>query len=129
MKKYFITDTEDELQFGDIIELDFVKDRNGKTLHKHLEIEFTPATIAFLLDEDIVEEREVPEEEQDTDLNEEEGMTEEEIQDYFDAIFEDIEALEMRIEELEDKTKKVDEKVLTELQNILAAIKEAEEKQ
>jgi hypothetical protein len=128
MKKYFITDTEDELQFGDIIELEFVKDRNGKTLHKHLEIEFTPVTIAFLLSENIIEEREVSEEEQDTDPNEEEGMTEEEIQDYFDAIFEDIEALEMRIEELEDKTKKTDEKVLIELRNILAAIKEAEEK-
>jgi hypothetical protein len=34
----------------------------------------------------------------------------------------------MRIEELEDKTKKTDEKVLIELRNILAAIKEAEEK-
>ena len=56
MKKYFMKNTEDELQFGDMIELDFTKDMpDGNVKHKHLECKFLPELIPMLLEEDIIE--------------------------------------------------------------------------
>ena len=67
MKKYFMKNTEDELQFGDMIELDFTKDMpDGNVKHKHLECKFFPELIPMLLEEDIIEvvdEKEEPTEE------------------------------------------------------------------
>ena len=58
MKKYFMKGTEDELQFGDVIELDFVGEEDGVTKHTHLECKFLPELVDELLKEDIVEVRE-----------------------------------------------------------------------
>lgn len=58
-KKYFMKDTEDELQFGDMIELDYVGEEDGVKKHTHLEVKFLPEYVDDLLEEEIIEEREV----------------------------------------------------------------------
>lgn len=56
MKKYFMKGTEDELQFGDMIELDLTEDLpNGKVRHHHLECKFIPELVPLLLEEEIIE--------------------------------------------------------------------------
>ena len=60
MKKYFMAGTDDELKYGDIIEVDLSK---GKR-HEHMECKFHPALVGILLDEDIIEMKDVEEEEE-----------------------------------------------------------------
>ena len=61
MKKYFMNGTEDELSYGDMIELDFIGEEDGVTKHSHLECKFVPELVDELLKEDIIEVREVKE--------------------------------------------------------------------
>ena len=57
MKKYFMKGTEDELQFGDMVELDLTEDMpDGGIKHKHLECKFVPDLVPMLLADDIIEE-------------------------------------------------------------------------
>lgn len=60
MKKYFLAGTEDEIKFGDELELDFTREneKTGKTVHHHMEIKFIPELVAMLLNEGVVEEHE-----------------------------------------------------------------------
>ena len=55
MKKYFMKGTDDELKFGDVIELDLVGDEKGVIKHTHLECKFIPELVDELLKEDIIE--------------------------------------------------------------------------
>lgn len=56
MKKYFMKGTDNELQFGDMIELDLSKDLpDGHTKHHHLECKFLPELVPLLLEDDIIE--------------------------------------------------------------------------
>lgn len=62
MKKYFMQDTAEELEFGDMIVLDLSHDmENGHTKHHHLECKFMPELVPILLEEGIIEEKEVEE--------------------------------------------------------------------
>lgn len=54
MKKFFINGTEEEVKFGDYLELDLVKDDTKK----HIECKFIPEILDFLVDEDIIEVKE-----------------------------------------------------------------------
>lgn len=59
MKRYFMKGTGDEIQFGDIIELDLTKETDGDTVkHRHLEVEFLPEIVDYLVEEDIIEVKE-----------------------------------------------------------------------
>lgn len=59
MKKYFMKGTEEELQFGDVIELDLTKEmENGHTKHHHLECKFVPELLPLLLESEVIEVRE-----------------------------------------------------------------------
>ena len=63
MKKYFMKGTEDEIQFGDELELDLTKEmENGHTKHHHLECKFIPDLIPLLLENDIIEVQECDDE-------------------------------------------------------------------
>ena len=94
MKKYFMKGTEDELQFGDLIELDLTKDMpNGKVRHHHLDCKFIPELVPLLLDAEIIEEEECKEEEDNTDYQE--GCP------LFEDMLEANEALETKVEKLE----------------------------
>ena len=56
MKKYFLKNSNEELKFGDIIEMDFTKDtEDGHTRHHHLECKFIPDLIPLLLKQDCLE--------------------------------------------------------------------------
>lgn len=56
-------ETAEELEFGDMIVLDLSHDmENGHTKHHHLECKFMPELVPILLEEDIIEEKEVKEE-------------------------------------------------------------------
>ena len=60
-KKYFMKGTDDELQFGDIIELDLVGEEDGVTKHSHVELEFLPEFVDELLEDEVIEEKEAEE--------------------------------------------------------------------
>lgn len=67
MKKYFLKDSNEELKFGDIIELDFTKDtEDGHTRYHHLECKFIPDLIPLLLKQEIIIEKEVEDKDTDT---------------------------------------------------------------
>ena len=58
--------TEDEIQFGDELELDLTKEmENGHTKHHHLECKFIPELIPLLLENDIIEVQECDDEPED----------------------------------------------------------------
>lgn len=60
MKKYFLQETAEELEFGDMIVLDLSHDmENGHTKHHHLECKFMPELVPILLEEGIIKEEEV----------------------------------------------------------------------
>ena len=62
MKKYFLQETAEKLEFGDMIVLDLSHDmENGHTKHHHLECKFMPELVPILLEEGIIEEKEVEE--------------------------------------------------------------------
>lgn len=55
-------ETAEELEFGDMIVLDLSEDmENGYTKHHHLECKFIPELVPILLEEGIIEEKEVDE--------------------------------------------------------------------
>lgn len=93
MKKYFMRGTEDELQFGDMIELDFTRDTKGGVVHHHIECKFLPELIPTLLEDEAIEEREIEEEEADTPDPEDCPILEE--------LLRANEALELKVENLE----------------------------
>lgn len=98
MKKYFMKDTEDELQFGDMVEVDLTEDMpDGGVKHKHLECKFIPELVDMLVEHDIID---VVSDEADT--KEEDEPTEEEC-----CIIEQMviahENLEAKVEELENE--------------------------
>lgn len=58
--------TEDEVTFGDMIEMDLTKDLpNGSVKHKHLECKFIPEIVPLLLEEEVIEEVNIKEEEEE----------------------------------------------------------------
>lgn len=66
MKKYFMKNSGEEVKFGDMIELNFTKDtEDGHTCHHHLECKFIPDLIPLLLEKDIIEEKELKEDEKE----------------------------------------------------------------
>lgn len=62
MKKFFMAGTDDEVQFGDMIEVDFTKDTETGVVHHHMEVKFIPELVDILLESEVIEEKEVKEE-------------------------------------------------------------------
>jgi hypothetical protein len=105
MKKYFMAGTDDELQFGDVIELDFVREmKNGKVKHQHMEVKFIPELVDVLIENEVIEEKE-------EDIT---GCDKKAIISFLEDDFED--DLEDRVEELEDR--------VTELEGAIAKLME-----
>lgn len=108
MKKYFMKDTEDELQFGDLIELDLTEDMpNGNVKHRHLDCKFLPDLIDTLLEAGVIEEEDVEDEE-------EEEETTEEVCPMMQELIMANENLELKVEQLE--------KELNSLKKVVAAL-------
>ena len=114
-------DTEDELQFGDMIELDFVGEEDGIKKHSHLEMKFMPEVVNDLLEEDVIEIREVEDEEEKEETVE---FTDDD-DNLIDDIYEDIESLEKRVDALEDAVKKQNktlDKICDKLESLIECI-------
>lgn len=106
MKKYFMAGTDDELQFGDVIELDFVREmKNGKVKHQHMEVKFIPELVDVLIENEVIEEKE-------EDIT---GCDKKAIISFIEDTFEE----EDRVDELENR--------VTELEGIIAELRESDE--
>ena len=94
MTKYFLAGTNDELEFGDVIEAFFEKKlKSGKKKYETVECKFTKETLPYLLDMEIVEERETDDLiDFDDDL---------EVDEAWEEVTERISELEDRVTELE----------------------------
>jgi hypothetical protein len=107
MKKYFIAETDEELVFGDTIELDLTK----KTMHGSHTIEgaikFSELSLPLLLEIGAVEEREVEEEEDNTPEDNLIDFGDETPCEALEALEEDFEALEERVESLEQEIRQL----------------------
>jgi len=100
MKKYFVVETDEAIEFGDVVSLTFFKEtENGKvTIEK--DVEFNENSMGLLIETGFIEERETEEEE---DVNND-------LLDFGDEIpCEALEALEEDFEALEDKVDKLEE--------------------
>jgi len=107
MKKYFIAETDEELVFGDTIQLDLTK----KTKHgQHTiegEIKLSELSLPLLLKIGAIEEREVDEEEDNTSEDDLIDFGEESPCEALEALEEDFEALEENVESLEQEIKQL----------------------
>ena len=109
VKKYFMAGTDDELQFGDIIELDMVKEENGKKKHRHIECEFCTLVMDFLLKDNLIEEREV--ETDIIDFDEEDDLEDEELFEALENMVENQEEIDKRLDAIEEKLKSMEKAV------------------
>lgn len=103
MKKYFIAETDEELVFGDTVELDLTK----KTKHGSHTIEetikFSELSLPLLLEIGAIEEREVEEEEDNTSEEDLLDFGDEPSCEALEALEEDFESLEERVDSLEQE--------------------------
>lgn len=104
MKKYFIKETGEEIQFGEHIVLDFTKDAYGKIIHHHLDCKFIPELIPLFMENDIVVSKEID------DFKENTGIDNPSTPDYKE--------LEDRIVYLEGKVADLEKAVNTNIKNI-----------
>lgn len=93
MKKYFVVNTEEEVQFGDMIESDFIKkdEDTGRPAHHHLECTFAPEVVDFLIANGIIECR-----------DDEDTPDEENVDKTLDEIIEELHSINARFNRLED---------------------------
>ena len=101
MKKYFIAETDEEVQFGDTIELDFTKEVKYGRIKTTKDITLNETTLPWLLKTGIIEECEM-EEEEDTPDNDLLDFGDEPSCEALEALEEDFETLERRVDKLED---------------------------
>ena len=87
--------TGEEIQFGEEVVLDFTKDTEHSIKHHHLEVKFIPELVDLMLEYDIIEEKEINEHSENT-------MT---IEETINALIEDFELLESKMERLEGSFK------------------------
>lgn len=116
MKKYFMKGTDDELEFGDMIEITLVGEEDGVVKHSHMEVKFLPEFVDDLLESDVIEEREVEDEEEENDLldfgDDFRGFKEAVAQDIEELLATDA-SLEKCVAELKKRVVKLEETVAT----------------
>lgn len=107
--------TDDKLNFGDMVELDFTKDMlNGNTAHHHMECKFLPPMIPLLLELGAIEEREVEEESKREILD----FCDEEDDCIIEEILKQNEALEKRVEMLEHLAETLNKRLAGVIQTV-----------
>lgn len=105
MKKYFMKETGEEIQFGDIISLDLTDTKGKITTHKHVECKFHPMLVDSLIEQNIIEEK---------DCKEEHVAIKFDVEELKKHTMKN--KIETKFEELEDR--------ITELEGIIAELKE-----
>lgn len=119
MKKYFMKGTEDEVVFGDMIEVDVTKDLpTGKTKHQHLEVKFVPELLELLLEEGIIEEKGEDEEDEGLEFDLKSDWKD----DFVEDMIEITERTQARIDALEALITEVKETVSKKLQHMCMSL-------
>ena len=93
MKKYFIAGSDEELEFGDVIELDLTKETKHGTHCVESKVTFSPDILPLLLEIGAVEEKD---EKNLIDFSDDEPC------DDLDELYERIEDIEARVEEQDE---------------------------
>jgi hypothetical protein len=107
MKKYFVADTNEEIQAGETLQLDFTKEVKHGRIKTTQDITLNEITIPWLLKTGIIEEREVEEEEDNTSEEDLLDFDDETPCEALEALEEDFEALEERVESLEQEIRQL----------------------
>ena len=138
MKKYFITDTNEEIQAGETLQLDFAKEVKHGRIKTTQDITLDEVTIPWLLKTGIIEEREVEEEEDNTPENDLLDFEDEEPCEALAGLIEDFESLEERVESLEQEIRQLKHihkdyvdltnKMLDTFKEVVLSLPEKEEK-
>lgn len=108
MKQYFVQKTNEEIQFGDILDLALEKRHGIVTEVRHLTCKFMPELVPLLLEEGIIMEKEVKNEKTDTESGSENEFDTTFMTTFFnlmDCMMETFEDLELRVDKLEEKIK------------------------
>ena len=101
MEKYFYTETDESVSFGDVLRLVLNKDIEGGKVTIEKDVEINESTIDFLIEMGLIEAHETEEEEHILDFSEEE------LCNPLTYLIEDFEKLEKRTDELEKLTNEV----------------------
>lgn len=97
MKKYFVVETDEVCEFGDVLHLTFFKELKDGKVTVEKDVTFSEHTMDWMIEMGFVEEREA-EEEEDNDLLDF-GEPCEELSD----LIEDFESLEQKVDGLEGR--------------------------
>ena len=116
MKKYFVKDTEEELEFGDVISVEFCKELEDGSVTREMEVCFSPDNVEPLLHFGVIEEADVEEEDDMIDFSEDEDYCPH--NELIGALCEEQEAMKEKIEILENKIDILEKKINT-LQSLL----------
>lgn len=122
MKKYFCVETEEELQFGDVVKVVLFKELEDGKVTVEKEVEFTEDSASWMVDMGFVEEKETDDAERELIHFDSEDSC-----NVLEDLFEDIEEMEDRIDKLEEKVDKfIDQHkdFVTLMNNMLDAFKE-----
>lgn len=106
MKKYFVVETDEAIEFGDVVNLTFFKEiEDGKvTIEK--EVEFNEDTMDILIEMGFVEEREA-EEEDLIDFKDESCEVLSTLEEDFEVLEERVDNIEGLIKEIYDTVKSI----------------------
>lgn len=113
--KYYMFGTDDEVQFGDHIEVNFTEDTDkGTTKHYHFDCKFIPELVPMLLEHEVIEAEEAEEDDEDVPTTTESGSD-------FDV---DMDTLIKDYLKATDTERNKAIEVLTEISNSLTSILE-----
>lgn len=113
--KYYMYGTDDEVQFGDQIEVNFTEDTDkGTTKHYHFDCKFIPELVPMLLEHEVIEAEETEEDGEDVPTTTESGSD-------YDI---DMDTLIKEYLEATDIERNKAIEVLTEISNSLTSILE-----
>lgn len=101
MEKYFYTETDESVSFGDVLRLVLNKNIEGGKVTIEKDVEINESTLDFLIEIGVIEAHEIEEEEHILDFDEEEPCSQ------LAYLIEDFERLEKRTDELEELTNEV----------------------
>ena len=108
MKKFFIKETDEVVEYGDVIQISFNKVLEDGEVNVEKEIKLSPATIVMLLELGIIEEKDV-EDNNLIDFSEEDDEVECPFGEILDEIIEETKKINKKISKLEEKTATLEE--------------------
>lgn len=131
MKKYFVVETDEVCEFGDVLNLTFFKELEDGKVTVEKEVKFTEDTMDWMIEMGFVEEREVEEEGVNTPENDLIDFGDDEPCEALVDLIEDFEALEERVDKLEDMHKDyvaLTHKMLDTFKEFVLSLPDKEEK-